>query len=306
MAVVTSDFLQAVVTNFRALWEDQFLSAKQAQIRGVLATEVPSSTLQESYNWLGTVPKMRQWVSDRQLSGLSSFTYTITNLHYEASIEVDRDTFEDDKLSLIRPRIQQLALEAVRFEDELTVNALNTGGATLAYDGQNFFSTSHAEEASGTQSNSLTGTGTTIAALRTDYEAARAAMRNFKDGKARPMNIMPTHVVCPPALEGGFRQILNSEFYNAGSVAAAVSNVWKGTAELVVSPYLTDANDWFLLALNEPVKPLVFQMRKPPEFVALDNPQNEQAFLRRRFLYGVDARYNVGYAFWQLAVRTVN
>ncbi|HYD01046.1 MAG TPA: Mu-like prophage major head subunit gpT family protein, partial [Phycisphaerales bacterium] len=260
----------------------------------------------ETYNWLGNVPKMREWVSDRQLSGLLSHNYSITNKHYEASIEVERDTYEDDKLNLVSPRIRQLGAEAARFEDELTINAIINGTSSLCYDGQFFFDTDHAEGNSGTQSNLLTGTGTTLAQIRTDWESARAAMQNFKDDEGRPMSIMPTHILAPPALEGPFRQLLNSEFFNAGAVAAPVSNVWKGTADLIITPYLTDAADWYVLALNHPVKPLMFQMRKHPEFVALDSPTSEQNFLRKRFMYGVDARYNVGYSFWQLAIKVNN
>lgn len=311
MAVVTSDFLAAVMTNYQSLWEDNFLAGRAAQRRGLVATETPSTTLDETYNWLGTVPKMREWVGDRQLQGLSAHNYTIRNKHFESTIEVDRDTYEDDKLQLIRPRIQQLALEAARYEDELVFTTLTGGTAALCYDGQYFFDTDHVDPGATyqtSQSNLLSGTGTSLAQIRTDYETARAAMMNFKDGEGRPMSITPTHIVCPPALEGQFRQLLNSEFFNAGAVAAPVSNVWKGTADLIVSPYLTadSAVDWYLLACDMPVKPLIFQMRKRPEFAALDNPNDEGAFMRRSYKYGVDARYNAGYGFWQLAVKVNN
>lgn len=308
MAVVTSDLLQSLTTNFRALFEDNFAAAQAQMIRSLLATEVDSNTAEESYNWLGTVPKMREWLGERVMQGLSAHTYTIKNKHYEATLEVDRDTIEDDRLGIIRPRLQQLALEAARFQDELAITTLAAGASNLTYDGQYFFDTDHAEADSGTQSNKLTGTGVTLTALRTDYEAARAAMLQFKDGHGRPMSIQPTHVLAPPALEGAFRQLLNSEIYIAasGGVAAGVSNVWRGTADLIISPYLTDANDWYLLSLNQPVKPLIFQNRRAIEFVALDNPNDEQAFLRRRFYYGVDGRFNVGYAMWQFAVLTTN
>ena len=224
MAVVTSDFLAAVATNFRALWADNFLAAQQQMLKPLLSTEMPSDTLDETYNWLGSVPKMREWLGERQLGGLSSHNYTIRNKHYEASIEVDRDTFEDDKLGLIRPRIGQLAEEAARFQDELLFTVLEAGSTALCYDGQYFFDTDHTEGDNTTnQSNKLSGSGVTLTALQTDYAAARAAMRNFKDGNNRPMNILPTHVVAPPALEGVFRQLLNGDFFPTVATGAAAN-----------------------------------------------------------------------------------
>jgi len=308
--IVNTDTLAALFTTFQALWADQFLAAQnQAKMRDLLAMVVDSTTDTESYNWLGTVPKMREWISERQLSGLSSHNYSIQNKNYEASLEVDRNTIEDDKYQLIRPRINQLANEAVRYQEELAINQLINGLTLLCYDGQFFFDTDHVDPGATyqtNQSNKLTGSGVTIAAFRTDYEVARAAMMNFKDGQGRPMKITPTHVMVPPALEGVARQILNSEFYNAGSVAASVSNVWKGTAELVVEPLLSDANDWYLLALDQPVKPLIFQNRRQPEFIPMDKPDGEVAFMRRRFMYGIDGRFGVGYGLWQMAAITTN
>lgn len=313
MAVVTSDFLVAVNTNFRAYFEDQFLAAKSAQKRQLFATEVPSDTLIESYNWLGTVPAMTEWLDERRLAGLTAHNYSITNRDWANGIEVDRNTFKDNKLGLIMPRIQQLSLEAVRFEDQLTIEGFVNGTTELCYDGQFFFDTDHKDpgaEYQTNQSNLLTGTGVGVAALLADYDAARVAMRRFRDGAGRPMNIMATHVLAPPELEGSFNRILNTEHYpvvfGSNTAAASAGNPWKGTTKLETSAYLTDANDWYLLALAEPVKPLIFQMRQQPEFAALDNPRDEEVFMRKKFRYGADARYAVGYGLWQIAIKVSN
>jgi phage major head subunit gpT-like protein len=58
---------------------------------------------------------------------------------------------------------------------------------------------------------------------------------------------------------------------------------------------------WYLLDLSRPIKPLVLQIRKQPQFVAMDQPDNEQVFMRKKYIYGVDDRKNVGYGLWQLA-----
>lgn len=58
---------------------------------------------------------------------------------------------------------------------------------------------------------------------------------------------------------------------------------------------------WYLLDTTKFIKPLLFQDRKAPQFVALDTPENDNVFLRKQYVYGVDYRGNVGYTFWQLA-----
>lgn len=65
------------------------------------------------------------------------------------------------------------------------------------------------------------------------YETARTAMQNFRSDHGRPLGITPNLLVVPPALEGAGRRILNSELVSGGE-----TNPWKGTAELLVVPWL--------------------------------------------------------------------
>jgi phage major head subunit gpT-like protein len=60
-------------------------------------------------------------------------------------------------------------------------------------------------------------------------------------------------------------------------------------------------NPWFLMDLSQPLKPVILQTRKAPQFVAMDRPDDEQAFMRKKYRYGVDDRKNVGLGLWQLA-----
>ena len=67
----------------------------------------------------------------------------------------------------------------------------------------------------------------------TNYSAARAAMMGFKSDGGRLLGIVPSVLVVPPVLEDAARRLLNSEFGTGGE-----SNPWKGTANLIVTPYL--------------------------------------------------------------------
>ncbi len=58
---------------------------------------------------------------------------------------------------------------------------------------------------------------------------------------------------------------------------------------------------WFLLDLSRPIRPLIVQIRKEPEFVAVIDPNSDNVFKRKDYYYGVDDRKNVGFGLWQLA-----
>lgn len=58
---------------------------------------------------------------------------------------------------------------------------------------------------------------------------------------------------------------------------------------------------WFLLDTSRPLKPLIFQKRRDYELKAMTDAQDEAVFMRDEYRYGVDARCNVGYGFWQMA-----
>jgi phage major head subunit gpT-like protein len=59
---------------------------------------------------------------------------------------------------------------------------------------------------------------------------------------------------------------------------------------------------WYLLDTSRAIKPLIFQSRKKPVMTAMVADTDENVFMRDEYRYGVDARSNVGFGFWQMAV----
>lgn len=59
---------------------------------------------------------------------------------------------------------------------------------------------------------------------------------------------------------------------------------------------------WFLLDTSRPLKPLIFQKRREYNLAAkTDAGTSDHVFMKDEYLYGVDARVNVGFGFWQMA-----
>jgi phage major head subunit gpT-like protein len=77
-----------------------------------------------------------------------------------------------------------------------------------------------------------------------NYGAARTAMRSLKTDGGMPFGALTDPGSCfllvPPSLEEVARQLLHSDFMvGAGaSSSVATSNIWKGSAQLIVSEYL--------------------------------------------------------------------
>lgn len=58
---------------------------------------------------------------------------------------------------------------------------------------------------------------------------------------------------------------------------------------------------WFLLDTSRAIRPVIYQERKPFNFVSLTRDEDENVFMRKEYIYGVDGRSNVGFGLWQLA-----
>ncbi|OYZ03494.1 MAG: hypothetical protein B7Y42_00515 [Polaromonas sp. 28-63-22] len=68
----------------------------------------------------------------------------------------------------------------------------------------------------------------------TNYQAARAAMMSMNGDNQRKLGLMPKLLVCGPSNEAAAKNLLNADF-----LASGATNIYKGTARLVVSAYLT-------------------------------------------------------------------
>jgi len=264
--------------------------------------ETNSTSNKEEYGWLGQSPSLSEWVDERKIKSLNEFEYEIENKDYEGTIGVGRNEIEDDQLGNVKIRISDLARKARIHPRKLFFDALVNGTTDLCYDGQPFFSASHSEGVSGTQSNLHTGTGTTLAQLQADFETAEAAMLSYKDDTGEPWNEgdLKIGVVCHPALKEKFRQL------NTLSQISSTDNAMKGRIDqLTYSSRLTDTNDWYFADISNGLKPIVKQKRKDPTLESLEG-DSDNGFMRKVFYYGVDYRIGFGYGLWQKMIKVTN
>ncbi len=270
-----------------------------------LTTRIASNSDSETYRWLGSVPQMREWGTGRVARGLRTESYSVENLKYESTIEVDRDEISDDQTGQIRIRIGELAQRAATHKDFLISQLLINGESSgfESYDGVPFFNDNHVSGGSGAQDNLLQSTAVdpdnpTTEEFKTALKIAMAAMMAFKDDQGDPMSITSSGLVCVVPVPMYLTAI---EAINA-TVIGDTTNVLAGVARIIALPWLTDASKWYLLKTDGIVRPFIFQDREPVEFTALTEVSDE-GFRREKFLYGVRARYRMTFGYWQFGVR---
>ncbi|MDK1288496.1 Mu-like prophage major head subunit gpT family protein [Pseudoalteromonas umbrosa] len=58
---------------------------------------------------------------------------------------------------------------------------------------------------------------------------------------------------------------------------------------------------WFVLDTSKALLPVIFQVRKKPQFTSMTKIDDEAVFTSKTFRYGTDCRDAAGFSFWQLA-----
>ena len=306
MTIVTSDFLAGLMTNYRAIFKQALGDAfAEKPLYQDIATEFPSTTDTESYGWMGANPTMSEWLDKRQLKSPQAYDYTLKNKHYEGTIAVNRDTYEDDKYGMIAPRIKSLANRAVQHFNKSVLSQLDDGATLKAYDGVAMFSATHkAIGKSGVFANLLSGSySASDAEIRAALAAAYAAMQLFKDDQGEAMGLIPDTIVCSPAMVIPIR---NALLPGVAGVKRTEADLFSAE-RIFPSPWIdSDVLDWYVLCTKAEVKPLIFQLRKNVEFVSMDKPDDTNVFMQNEFYYGVDDRFATGYGDPRTAIKIVD
>lgn len=112
MAVITQEFLKAFSTNINVTWQNRYTTAPNADLWKKIEMPVQSKGLSEKYAWLGNVPGLREFKSERVPGTLSNFSYEISNKKWESTLDVDRDAIEDGQTGQIMIAVSSLATKA--------------------------------------------------------------------------------------------------------------------------------------------------------------------------------------------------
>lgn len=212
--------LKTLFTAFSSAFQEGFGGAPKDH--ETFTMTVQSASAESEYGWLGQFPTLREWAGERVFRSIALHGYAIRNRKFESTVQVNRDTIEDDQYGVYTPMFHEMGLATMAHISELCFDALRDGFNTPCYDGQYFFDTDHP----------------------VTKKVGAASVSNYQNGAGTP---------------------------------------------------------WFLVDNSRMIKPIIFQDRIKGELLALDQPTDDTVFKTDLFAYGVRARCNVGYGFWQLA-----
>jgi len=282
-----------------------------------LATKHESKSSQNVYAWSSRVPQLRKWIGERAIRSIAAYSQTVVNDAYELTTDISRPDYEDDMYGVFTYGIEDLARAAKKWPDTMLVNVLRNGSSTLSWDGANFFSATHPKDAfnpqlTGNQQNYWsTGTALTF----DNYQTVRATMMSYVGEDGLPLGVIPDLLVVPPQLEVTARLICEAESVapqtlGAITQAGANTNVLRNSAKVLVIPELAvDATKWYLLDTGSisgrSIKPFLYQVRKEPQLVTINNPSETYVFKNNKFAFGVDSRGAAAGTLWFLAAKAV-
>jgi len=291
--------LSAINVGFNAIFQQGWERGGENLIGPKLATQTNSSHASSIYGGMAEIPRMREWLGPRIFHNLEAHAVTITNRTFEDSVRVSREEIEDEQLGWSRMKIEALGQAGAMLPDDLVRAAIQ--GNPAGFDGLSFFNDAHdLDPIGGVQDNTLA-----LALTAANYATARATMMAFCGRNGEPLGVMPDLMVVPPQLEGVARLTLNADMVPSTAGTASESNIWKGSADLLVVPEFADApTRWFLFATKRPLKPYIWQIRRPVQLVSRTNLDSDNVFTLNQFEWGIDGRGEVGPGPWFLGLRS--
>lgn len=293
--------IELVFQGLKAAFNDAYASA--VTVYAAIALEVSSSTAVEEYPWLSNFPQMRKWVDERHVKQLDAYGYSLKNEDWEATIEIDKNDFRDDRLGMYAAQARGAGETAARWPDEMVIGAVNNAFSASkgkCWDGKAFFADGHPLSGEKTFSNKLDKAlkADSLADARASFGAAETMLMEMADPEGRPLGLMPKILLVPPALKATAHLLMLSDRLGGDD-----PNPYKGAAEVVCSPRLTNKKAWALLGEGPGgLRPFLWQLRQAPEIEMITDPQHPAVFNRRKLPVGVHGRGAAGYTLPQLAV----
>jgi phage major head subunit gpT-like protein len=272
----------------------------------VTIPNLDSDQAEEKYGWLNYAPSLVEFKGEVAVSRLPSEQYTLPNIDFARGIEITHAEARRQKFGMFDRRVAELAARASRFPVKLFFQRLLDGESAVGYDGVAFFSGSH-PTGGGTQDNDVTfnvGTPTapTAAELADAVLSAIEAMHGFTDAEGEPINeeLTEFHVLVPPNMMGAAAKAFSAQVIqgSGGAIDNVLTAVNGMQLSFVASARMATWNDKIVvLGPGNGVAPFIWQQETPVQTSIVDEE------LKKRLIYTASMAGNVGYGYWQQAVR---
>lgn len=276
---------------------------------GMMTREFESDQVSEIYRWLSDVPALKLWKGGRNIKELVAHGIEIRNEEYEAGIQVSKAERRRDKLGQLEMKIADLSRRVASHWTKLSTELLEAN--PTAYDGVSFFSSSHAEEDSGTQDNNISVNVATpdspdAGEMKTAVLTAVESLMGFKDGAGEPVSddarqflvMVPTNMFASTATALGNSVIVES----GAAVTNTITNIAGFGFSQATNPRLSAADAFYVARTDSAIPAIIRQDEFGPN-IAAKAEGSDYEFDTNLHQYGVDVNRAVGPGRWQNVVK---
>jgi len=194
----------------------------------------PTDQKTEKHKWLGTAPELREWKGGREAHKPRDYGFELSNVLYEATIDLSLDDINRDKTGQIQPFIDGMVERYNNQWNKLATDLLNAAESTVCYDGEFWVDTDHPIPGTGsTKSNDITfaaetGTAPVVSEMVDAILANIETMFGFTDDQGAPINedVNSFYVMIPTSLWSTTAKALGAELIGSGD-----SNIIKSGLE---------------------------------------------------------------------------
>jgi len=246
---------------------------------------------------LGGAPMPVLSTTGREVQDFTERSITVAPVDWDIIVWISQNVIDDDRTGTLESRVRGAGVNFQRHLNNRVFQALNAGdtaGFGLCYDGVNFFAATHQDDGAQWAVNQDNEWG--LALSLDNFETVRVAVQQFRDDQGVFVGYNHNLLVVPPPLERTAVQITENEW--AYDTANRQVNPYDGRVSYIVSPEL-DATAWFLIAADEAIKPIIVAMRRQPGLQdAWFDPMEPEG---GRYYFKFFARYEVYYGDWRTA-----
>lgn len=176
-----------------------------------------------------------------------SFNKTFTALKYAQSIGISEEMIADQRFDLISRMVRSLGRSAKETQLVVAMNVFNNAfGTQTAWDGVALISASHPSDI-GNQSNSAGSVDLSYATL----QDAETVFRKTQDQRGKRLLLKPKYLLVAEENRHEAIEIVKSP-YKADTANNNINSTGMDQGlEVISSPFLSDADAWFLVAMPE-------------------------------------------------------
>jgi len=177
-----------------------------------------------------------------------AFIKRYTHVAYGLGFIVTREMFEDDLYDVVGQRkAKALAFSMRQTKEVIGANVYNRAFTStyVGGDGKELLATDHPNLSGGTYANELT---TAADISEAALEQACIDISRMTNDRGLRIALTPQGLILPPELEFEATRILKStgQYDTANNATNALRALGKFPKGMIVSPYLTDADAWFI------------------------------------------------------------